>query len=44
MERDGGTATFWFANDLPGAPVKMTVEKDGAVVETRQLMKYAAGG
>ncbi len=44
VERDGGTATFWFANDLPGAPVKMTVEKDGAVVETRQLMKYAAGG
>ncbi len=43
VSRDGGTATFWFANDLPGAPIKMTVEKDGAVVETRQLMKYSAG-
>jgi hypothetical protein len=40
---DGGTSTYWFANDLPGAPVKVTIEKGGAVVETRQLMKYNAG-
>ena len=42
---DGATtSTFWFGNDLPGAPVKLTVESGGAVIETRMLMKHTAGG
>jgi hypothetical protein len=41
---DEETTTFWFATELPGAPVKMTVERGGVVVETRTLMKHRIVG
>lgn len=36
----GRVTTFWFARSLPGPPVKMTVEVDGAIVETRTLVRH----
>ena len=44
VRRDGGTATFWFADTVPGLPVKTTFEKDGSVARTQLLMKYQPGG
>ncbi len=43
VERDGSTATFWFAKSLPGGPVKSTVEKGGAVTSKQMLMKHLPG-
>jgi hypothetical protein len=40
---DAGRAVvsrFWFANDLPGAPVRMLREVDGETVVEMQLMAH----
>ena len=35
--------TFWFANDLPGAPVEAHLEQGGEVVSRMTLLRYDPG-
>jgi len=42
-EPDGSLARFWFAKDLPGAPVKIEASKDGTLLERRELVKHEHG-
>ncbi|MCA9540463.1 MAG: hypothetical protein KC620_16300 [Myxococcales bacterium] len=38
-----GISRAWFANDLPGAPVRLEIERDGKIVLRMELIDYAAG-
>ncbi|MFO0745071.1 MAG: hypothetical protein U1F43_05250 [Myxococcota bacterium] len=42
-EPDGSEARFWFAKNLPGAPVRIEAMKDGKLLETRELVSHEAG-
>ena len=36
--------TFWFARELPGPPVKLTVMKDGKLARSQVLTSHVPGG
>lgn len=38
------TLTFWFARELPGPPVKLTVMKDGKLARSQVLTSHVPGG
>lgn len=44
IEGDGGVTRYWFANDLPGAPVRYETTKGGAVTTRMVLVEHRPGG
>lgn len=40
---DDDILRLWFADELPGAPVRIETMKDGLVVETRELIEHRNG-
>ncbi len=40
---DGIVARFFFADDLPGAPVAIETDKDGKRIETQELVRHVPG-
>ena len=42
VKRDDGVQRFWFCPEVAGAPIKMTVEKQGNVVSTWELIRRDA--
>ncbi len=39
-DEEGTTSHFWFANDLPGAPVKLVTEHEGTPLMTMELVTH----